>query len=264
MLEDATTVDRSLGSARDFDVREDDSWVGLFERSDGLYVADSHGHSFPLGQRVRYPILRAVGFDRVVVADARPVPTTPGGLVISLSGQTLCSFSVGDGIQDLLVLDDAIVVTYFDEGVFGGTAPSEQGLAFFDLQGTLLGGYQSVFGAEAVDVADCYAACVLGRNRVAFSAYTGFELVLLNPRARVQDVHPLPKELHGASALSMRGEDAYLYGPYGHKRGVFCWRSGSAPRFLGEHSGPLRGLRAGRFLLKGEHGFTVLDCAAAG
>jgi hypothetical protein len=109
MLEEATTVERTLGKARDFDLREDGSWIGVFERPDGLHIADSHGRSFPLGRAVRFPIVRALGFDRVVVVDARPVPTTAGGFVFSLAGQTLCSFAVGDGVQDVLVLEDAIV-----------------------------------------------------------------------------------------------------------------------------------------------------------
>jgi hypothetical protein len=52
-----------------------------------------------------------------MIVDSRPEPTTPGGLMFSLAGEKLCSFAVGDGIQDVLVLDDVIVVTYFDEGV---------------------------------------------------------------------------------------------------------------------------------------------------
>lgn len=264
MLERVTSVAKSLGSAQDFDLRPDGSWIGLFQWPDGLHVADSSGRSFPVHQPVRYPILRALGFDRVVLVDRRPLPAGPGGFILSLQGQLLHSFSVGDGIQDVIVLDDVIVVTYFDEGIFSGISPAEEGIAFFDLDGVLLGGYQSAFGEKAVDIADCYAACPIGQNRIAFTAYTGFELVFLNPRACAQEIQELPEDLHGVSALSIRGNDVYFYGPSAQKQALLSWEPGKLPQHLGEHIGPLRGLQDGRFLAKNEHGYTVVDCTVAG
>lgn len=263
MLESVTSVAKVLGSAQDIDLRPDGSWIGLFRRPDGLHVSDSNGRSFTVHQPVSAPILRALGLDRVVLVDSRPLPTGPGGFIISLQGQLLHTFSVGDGIQDVIVLDDTIVVTYFDEGIFSGVRPADEGIAFFDLDGVLFGGYQSVFGAKAVDIADCYAACPVGRNQIAFTAYTGFELVFLNPRACMQEVQELPKELHGASGLSICGEEAYLYGPSAQKRALLSWRQGKTAQCIGEHAGPLRGLPNGRFLARSEHGFTVMDCTAA-
>jgi hypothetical protein len=58
MREESTTVDRALGRAGDFDLRDDGSWIGLFERPEGLRVSDSHGQSFALDRVLRFPILR--------------------------------------------------------------------------------------------------------------------------------------------------------------------------------------------------------------
>jgi hypothetical protein len=88
--------------------------------------------------------------------------------------------------------------------------------------------------------------------------------VFLNPRAGTQNVHALPEKLHGATALSVDGDRVFLYGPYGNKHAVFLWSTSSTPQLIFERSGALRGLQAGRFLAQGEHGFTVLDCSAAG
>jgi hypothetical protein len=63
-------------------------------------------------------------------------------------------------------------------------------------------------------------------------------------------VQPLPKDLHGVSAISICGDDTYLYGPYAHKRAVFRLGADRSASLLGERSGPLRGLRSGRFLAR--------------
>jgi hypothetical protein len=72
MEQDVTFVDRSLGLARDFDERPDLSWVALFERFGGLHVETSLGTKFPLSQTVRYPMIRAIGYDRVPWSTADP------------------------------------------------------------------------------------------------------------------------------------------------------------------------------------------------
>jgi len=259
MVEGTTTVDASLGTGRDFDVRPDGSWVGVFERGDGLHVAHTHGPGFRVSQALRYPMVRAIGYDRIVLVEARPLPNTSGGTVLSLDGQVHREFSIGDGVQDVVVLEDLIAITYFDEGVFSGRPPSEQGIAFFDFDGEFFGGYQSLFGAAAVDIADCYAACRAGRSTLAFSAYTGFELVRVRPRTREQELVPLPPELHGASALSVVGDRCYFFSPYDRKGSLLAWRPDAAAREIGCHSGLLRGIESGRFLSTGAHGFTVLS-----
>ncbi len=199
-----------------------------------------------------------------MLVDARPLPNTPGGAVLSLDGQVQREFFIGDGVNDVVVLEDLIAITYFDEGVFRGRSPSEQGIAFFDFDGEFFGGYQSLFGAAAVDIADCYAACRAGRSTLAFSAYTGFELVRVRPRAREQELVALPAELHGASALSVVGDLGYFFSPYDSKRSLIAWRPNEAAREIGRHSGPLRGIETGRFLSTGEHGFTVISADIAG
>lgn len=254
-------IERAVGVGRDYDVRPDDSWVGVFERAGALEVCDSYGARFQLPHPVRFPIVRAVGFDRVVVVDSRPSAGDPGGRVYSMAGEPMATLHVGDGVQDVVVLDDLITVTYFDEGVFSGMPPSEQGVAFFHLDGEPYGGYQTMFGAEAVDIADCYAACRVNAQVLAFVPYTGFELVRLNPRTHQQDVIDVPEKLHGASAISVMGDRVCLFGPYSQKQSLFVWTPGKAPQKIGTHSGTLRGIGPHRFISNGEHGYTVVSWA---
>lgn len=79
-----TEIERAVGVGRDYDVRPDDSWVGVFERAGALEVCDSYGARFQLPHPVRFPIVRAVDFDRVVVVDSRPIAGAPGGYVYSM------------------------------------------------------------------------------------------------------------------------------------------------------------------------------------
>ncbi|NUP09157.1 MAG: hypothetical protein HOW73_24160 [Polyangiaceae bacterium] len=50
---------------------------------------------------------------------------------------------MGDGVADAVSVGERIVVTCFDEGVFGGVAPSEEGLWVFATDGSLEFGYQT-------------------------------------------------------------------------------------------------------------------------
>jgi len=48
------------------------------------------------------------------------------------------TFYVGDGIEDFEVVKKGIVITYFDEGIYGSKGPSNEGLVLFDFNGQIL------------------------------------------------------------------------------------------------------------------------------
>jgi hypothetical protein len=258
MEEQVVTVERDLGVAVDFDVGRDGAWVGVFQRNTGLFVASSHGTDFALGPAVRFPAVRFVGANRLIVVSQRSSKDPGESFIAELDGTQRAPIAAGDGIEDIVVLRDLIAVTYFDEGVFSGVPPSEQGIAFFDCEGRLFGGYRSIFGSDAVDIVDCYAACRVDDHTIGFSAYLGFDLVLANPRARIHQAQRLPRALHGSSAISLKRETALLFSPYDGK-GAILEYAGGAYREIDRRSGPLRGLEYGRFLSNGEHGFTILS-----
>lgn len=140
------------------------------------------------------------------------------------------------------------------------TGMDEQGIAFFDFEGRLYAGYRSLFGADAVDIVDCYAACRVDHHTIGFSAYLGFDLVCANPRARTHRARALPRSLHGASALTMKRDTAFFFSPYDSKGVLLELSASGVVREIGRHPGPLRGLEYGRFLSIGAHGFTVITC----
>jgi hypothetical protein len=260
--EAATELDPGWGELLDVDVLESGDWIGLFRSENALYVRTPR-RSMPAPLGIRFPLIRALDRDRCVLVDSRTDRAHHNGWVLSLPRSETRSFVAGDGIQDVLATSDAIVITYFDEGVFSGIAPSNEGVAIFTDEGQLRAGYLSLFGPKAADVADCYAACWESDSRIAFLPYTGFPLVRLDLRTLDQQVAPTPRRLHGASAISISGETVLVYGPYDKKKTMYSWTPGREPSAIGRHPGPLRGLRNGRFLAREPSGFTVMETVLA-
>jgi hypothetical protein len=258
MQEDFVSTDRALGIALDFDVLQDGTWVGIFQRSHGLFVASSDGSNFCVGEALPSPRVRFVDRHRVVVVSGN----ASRSFISSLDGSQCLLFDSGHGFADVVVLGDLIAITYFDEGVFSGDPASAQGIAFFDFEGHLFAGYQSLFGSDAVFIDGCHAACRVDHDTIAFCTLPHFALLCANPRARLHSAYPLPGELDGASAISLRGDTAFVYDPYDHKQRIFEWcvNTDRVAGDVGRHSGRLRGLEYGRFLSVGDHGFTVISC----
>jgi hypothetical protein len=255
-----TSTDPSLGKARDFDVRADGTWVGVFDRPDGMHVVHSNGPSFPLKGVYRIPVIRFLDDELLISLDRGGSSDELGARVTTSSGVQQCVFDPGYGIEDVVPLRDQIAVTYFDEGVFSNTSPACHGLAFYDFGGRLVGGYRDLFGSAAVRIFDCYCACRINPDRLAFSPYEDFSLIQLEPQSRLHDVVALPDALHGARALSIRGDQVFLFGPRPWSDVIFSWRRGAEPTAIGRHTGRLRGLEDGRFISVSERGFTILTC----
>ena len=157
----------------------------------------------------RFPLLRRIDADTAVLVDSRIV--TSGRInawVVRKSGETLAEFSVGDGVADVLPLANRIVVTYFDEGVYGMAGPNQEGLGVFSVGGAFQWGYQTRF-RDTGGIDDCYAACCASENEVAFIPYSHFRLVLLNVVDCAQVEYPIPDQVAGVGALTLSGSVAY-------------------------------------------------------
>lgn len=247
----------------DVDMQDDDSWLAIV----GHNVANAvivHETELRLNRQFHFPIIRRLDSDRFVVVDARTSsPTDDNGMIVHVdSPWNPIVFHAGDGIADLLVTSNHIVTTYFDEGVFGDTPISHDGLAVFDRDGNHQFGYQSRLTSRAVDLADCYAACTLSGDEIAFSPYTGFPLVIWNLKTGSHQTSQLPSSLHGVSAMASHRNDFFLYSPYNSKRTLFHFANGNC-RQIAELDGRLKTIRNGRFLRIDHSSFSVIDCRNA-
>lgn len=256
MNQDVVTLADLPGAAIDIDVREDGEWVAICRFGPNLVVA-SERHHFTVPEEIQFPSIRWVGRGDLLLIDMRTTRGRDNAYLFSTSGDQKARFCVGDGVEDAIAVGEAVVITYFDEGVFGQVPPSHEGLCVFSPDGHLEFGYTSGV-RNPVRIADCYCVCAAGRHEVCFLPYTDFPLVRLNLKTRDQEVHELPEVLAGACALSTDGVVFHFYSTYSAKRSIIRWRPGEACLEVGTHSGPLRAHGRGAFLSTGASGYTIV------
>lgn len=248
----------NLGSWYDLDVNEEGEWLAAFQAKKdklGLFV---YGKSIELPYSFSFPIVRFLRDNLALVVNARVSKKDDiNALIMDLSEKkVLKEFNVGDGVKDVVILDDYIAISYFDEGIFGNVSPSEVGVAIFDHAGEYLYGYLSSVD-KPVDIADCYALTKTGKNNIAFFPYSEFEVVRFNIENKTQEVFETPKTLHGSGAMTLVDDTVFLRGPYGDKSdrsSVFAYNLGTRNVLkVGKIEGKFcRGLQGGRFLLRNE------------
>lgn len=238
-----------------FDINESKEWLVVIKKGSEKFLLAYKDSKFELPRNCKFPISRFLSNDKALVVSSRIQNQDEINVwIISLAdGKIIKEFSVGDGVNDVAVLEDYIAISYFDEGVFSSISPSNQGLAFYNHNGEYQYGYLENV-ADPVDIADCYAICKVGANKLAFCAYTGFEVVLLKVDSKSQEIFESPEKLHGAGAITLKGNVAFLKGPYEDKKterqSIFAYNlETKTDRNLGVIQGQYcRGLPDGKFL----------------
>jgi hypothetical protein len=228
--------------------------VAVFRRGDKHIIRYGEAE-FEEPRAVRFPIVRFLNPDTILLADSRTTTGYNNAWVFDRAGNLFASFCAGDAIADILGQTDTIVVTYFDEGVFGNVPPAQEGVCVYSATGRLRFGYTSEFGEQAVSVADCYCACWGQGFDIWFSPYADFPLVKLDVVTREQEVFSLPSLLTGAKALTTDGNRFFFHDPDG---AILSWRLGVGVKSHGTCPDRLRGLRGGRFLFHGTSGYTLV------
>lgn len=232
----------------DADVARDGTWIALVGRESAesaLYIGDF----IRLSRSFKFPVVCIIDEDRFVIVDrwAPTVDVTNAWIASRCTPWNAVRFQVGHGVQDVLVTENFLICTYFDEGVFGGTPYSREGVAAFDFSGNFVAGYRTRFAAAAVDITDCYAACCVRGDTVAFTPLERFPLVTWNIAADTQSWHTLPGQLHGAAAMSERNGEFLFHSPYKAKSAILAIEGGNV-RELARVDDRLKTLCGGRFL----------------
>jgi hypothetical protein len=218
--------------------------------------------SSSLGLPFFYPMIRAIGDDRLVVAHSRADPGSLNASVLSLDGTVLSRFHIGDAVEDVLVIGESLVVTYFDEAVEDELGSN--GLCVFDLDGAPRLKFHEEFGYGPMFLSDCEASCLGEQSQVWVTESTNFELICLDIERRSAEARALPDVVHGANAMVVTRDDAYFAYMYGESDDVVRvdLKSNATSRVDGSLAGlrrNARGLSGGRFLSAGADSYTVLD-----
>lgn len=240
----------------DADFIDQETWVGVSGSFGDQQEIIFNGWKVDLPVKVRFPVIRYMNSRCVLIVGSRTARDSKNAWIIENDGVVRSNFYAGDAVADVIVAKDFIVVTYFDES-YGGTGIESGRVAIFDREGEYLYGYRDSFGT--VDVFDCYAASLVGDNKIIFFPYTEFPLVMLDLNTCTEQVWETPAEVAGADAISKSGDRVYFYSPYGDETGIYQWQIGAktAKRIV-EHPGCIRGLRGGRFLALRDSGYTII------
>ena len=249
----------------DVDVSPNNDWIAIVSgdsrgnviRSDQTSPSPIH---LSLSEWIGFGCIRFISSTKFLVVNRRTVVGQPNAAIFDVSNSSpLIEFYAGDAIEDVLVTDQYLVFTYFDEGVFGDCELAQQGLSVFSHDGQFCYGYLSHFGDRAFDVACCYAACTTGGDEIAFCAYTGFQLVNWNIAARIQAGVETPKTLHFAAALTCSGDEYYFHAKHKSRKTIFKFKDGIVEKLAGFQCN-FKTLPNGRLVDVMHTGFDVLDC----
>lgn len=245
-----------------------DEVVDLDLTPSGAWVAVTASHQlsfggtiFPLSSPLWHPMVRAISDDLALVVGVvgSKSKDLPNGWIFDASGRVLSNFFAGHAIQDVLVSNRFIVISYFDESAcYGGLEGN--GVAVFDSVGNFQFGYRELFGEKAVEIADCYCTCWADKDRILFYPYTDFPVVSFDLLNKTQTIYDGPPETRGSGALSSRGDTVYFHSPYNDENGIFRWKVGEDNAVkVGSHSARLRGLTDGKFLAVSKTGYTIVS-----
>jgi len=253
MTEETTHIDVGQNKILNLDADDQGNFIAFTDNK----TVVSNDHNLKIEIDYSFPVIRRLNNDKFFIADSR---TEKGnnGYIFNFSGQLLKSFLAGDGIQDIIVHRDKIIITYFDEGVYGSDGPNGDGLAVFDFEGQQLFGVNSSAGNMVI--ADCYCICKHGTNRVLFYAYTDLKVFILNLDTFEIESFETPNDFSGTSAISSTADKIIFHSSYQDKRSFFSWdRNKKEVIKFGDYSSGLKGIKNGKFLIYGDSGYTIIN-----
>lgn len=259
MIQIEHRIEQSFGELIAIDGDHHGNWVGAAGRGADQVIL-FNGTAIPLPLSCPFAMIRRIDSDTALLVNGRiTVEGEINAWVVRSDGSVPAAFSVGDGVQDILVSENQIVVTYFDEGVHGSPGPNNEGVALFTTTGQFEWGYHTRFAHGILRIIDCYCATWITDDVFAIVPDDEFPFITIDLRSMQQKECPVPVRVHGSSALTVKEDLVYFHDPYNDKGSVFRWRIGSKHvEKIGEHSGLLRGMRGGMFFEERAAGYTIV------
>lgn len=253
---DEQVINIDIGTAKVLDLDSDGQGMFIAFCDNGQVIVNDK--RVFINSQIQFPIIRSIDDSKFLLADSRTEENKPNAFVYDFTGQLLSSFVVGDGIQDILVHHNKIVVTYFDEGVFGADGPNNNGLSVFSFNGKQEFGFNE--SVDGLHIYDCYCICKHGTDKVLFYAYDYFDVTELNLDTYKWQQIKTPTDFQGFSALTSKDNKIIFHSSYDDKQSFFEWdRQTMELKTIGKYSSQIKGLNNGKFLAVGESGFTLIS-----
>lgn len=236
-----------------FDYSSEHDFIGLTKAKKLVTPYET----FNIKNKFRFPIIRKLQ-NGCLIINMRSRNKDENCFIFDNQGILLNKFYVGDGVEDFIIQKGKIIVSYFDEGVLGAKGPNNNGISIFDINGKLLFGYNESKGG--LTIMDCYCMNKFDNQKVAFFAYTKFNLILLDVDSYEEKAYQIPSELFGANALTCYKNKLYFHAPYNNKTIIYEWKLGNVKAIkVGEFKGRLIGLKDGKFLSYYDKSYTIID-----
>ena len=253
MTEQVTHIDVGQSIILNLDADELGNFIAVTDNKSVV----TNDHKLKIHVEFRFPIIRRLNKETFFIADSR-TNNNVNGYIYNFSGQLINSFLAGDGIEDIVVHHNKIVVTYFDEGIYGVDGPNRDGLAVFNFEGQQEFGINSSAGEMVIT--DCYCICKHGASKVLFYAYTNLKVFELDLNTFKIESFETPMDFSGASAMTSNAEKIIFHSSYYDKRSFFSWdRNKNEVIKFGDYSPGLTGIENGKFLIYGESGYTIVN-----
>ncbi|RFS15876.1 hypothetical protein [Emticicia sp. C21] len=208
---------------------------------------------------VKYSIIRKLNNDFFLLTHSQTNGFNNAS-IFNFNSQLISSFNLDNGIKDVLIQQDKIIISYFDRWVLAGKGASGAGVAVFDFNGQQLFGFNSsaIYGK----ITECYCMCKHGTNRVLLYIYSNmkFHLVELNIDTMQIEIFETPTEFDGASAIVSNTKNIYFHSLFKHTYGLFLYdKLNNKVKRYGEYPSFLKGIKNGVFNSFDDNGFTLVD-----
>jgi len=237
-----------------FDFKSENQYLGITK----LNKIITPFSSFEIKIDFKFPTIRILNEELFLVINSRTKKDKENGYIFDYEGNLKNRIYFGDGIQDVIVIKNKIIVSYFDEGVLGEKGPNNNGLSIFNLKGKLLFGYNKKH--NELKIVDCYSMNKFDNQNILFSAYNNFDIVKLNILTYEEEIYKIPSILSGSNAITILKNRIYFHSPYKGKNDILEWELDSKTvNKIGTYKGQLRGLDSGRFIEFKNKKYTLIE-----
>jgi hypothetical protein len=193
---------------------------------------------------IEQPIIRWMDSCSFLLADARNENRIKNLFIFDIEGKSKSSFNCGDAITVIIVSEEGIWISYFDEGIFG-EGISREGLVLFNLEGTPEVKYNSN-KQTGPSLLDCDAMCIgNGQSIWVVSQVDANEYKLINVTSKneILKIYEIPAIFHQFTGVYVKKNFAYFFnGYYGNE--LFCLDINNGEIInIGNLEGWVRGLK---------------------
>lgn len=195
------------------------------------------GQTYLLPEGMNHPMIRWINKGSILVVNSMNDIFLSNALIMRKDGGVHYSFAAGNAIEDVVVGEEGIWISYFDED----NSENER-LILYDFEGDLLLRYPGDF-PESPYISNCNSLVKGTGTSTWLFSYPDSFLIQVDPYSRSTIFYVVPEALCTATAISVHNNRIYFNMTSDSKEEIWVWEIGTfTVRKIGEAIGFLRGL----------------------